>query len=93
MGRQASHRMGQAVVDLNLLPICWILEVEKKERELNRCRTLAGLERSDDTVVDKSMTRALPHQLTARLSAFPKYFGNASKELKITEEAFERFET
>lgn len=40
--------MGQAVVDLNLLPVCSILEVEEKERELNQCRTLAGLGSSDD---------------------------------------------
>ena len=83
--------MGQVVIDLNHLPICWILEVEEKGRELNRCRTLAGLEIRRHGGVKKSLTS--PHQLTARLSAFPKYFGNASKELKIRDEAFERFET
>ena len=39
--------MGQAVIDANHLPDCRIPEVEEKERELNGCRTLIGLD-SDD---------------------------------------------
>ena len=82
--------MDQAVIDVNHPPRCQIFEDEDKGKGLNQYRTLstAGLELAFGTVV--LMVIVSPHQLTARSS---KYFGNACRELKMRDEAFERFET
>lgn len=47
--------MGRAVIDVSHPPNCRTPEVEEKERGLNRCRSLVGLEsgRDGDTAVDR----------------------------------------
>ena len=60
---------------------------------LNQCRSLARIRDQTTSQGVKKSFLVSPHQLTARLSAGPKYFGKANRELKIRDEAFERFET